>query len=120
MIRNGPFSTASKHKMKRCWSLLDLRIIVTLSFSEGIFRQVNVTYYPILSLSLCLDISYNYNELSFKTSSNFNPKSHQRQTINTHTQRKRINTKEFMTTCKLLEFEKKVLMTNKLQNQHNT
>ena len=38
--------------MKRCWSLLDLRIIVTPSFSEGIFTHVNGTYYPILSLSL--------------------------------------------------------------------
>ena len=48
MIRNGPFSTASKHEMKRCWSLLDLRIIHT----KGIFQHVNGTYHPILPLSL--------------------------------------------------------------------
>ena len=52
MIRNGPFLTASKHKMKRCWSLLYLKITFTLNFSEGIFQHVNGTYHPILPLSL--------------------------------------------------------------------
>ena len=44
-------------KMKRCWSLINLRIAVTLSFSEKIFLHVNGTYRPMFSLCLLLTSS---------------------------------------------------------------
>ena len=39
-------------KMKRCWSLINLRIAVTLSFSEKIFLHVNGTYLAVTLHSL--------------------------------------------------------------------
>ena len=52
-------------KMKRCWSLINLRIAVTLSFSEKIFRHVNGTYCPMFSLSLWFLITVVFGILQF-------------------------------------------------------
>ena len=46
------FSLHQSIKMKRCWSLINLRIAVTLSFSEKIFLCVNGTYLAVTLHSL--------------------------------------------------------------------